>query len=108
MIESASDLHLCCALGGIRTPNLLIRSQMLYPLSYERRLVNFSAAGSPGRTSKPMCTAVRIPILPARYVGDPGRSGRTTSPPEITRLWRQGPRWRLSAVPHAESLLGDN
>jgi hypothetical protein len=26
-----------CALGGIRTPNLLIRSQMLCPLSYERR-----------------------------------------------------------------------
>ena len=26
------------ALGGIRTPNLLIRSQMLYPLSYERWL----------------------------------------------------------------------
>src|ERR1700677_1250412 len=26
-----------CALGGTRTPNLLIRSQMLYPLSYERR-----------------------------------------------------------------------
>ena len=25
------------ALGGIRTPNLLIRSQMLCPLSYERR-----------------------------------------------------------------------
>ena len=24
------------ALGGTRTPNLLIRSQMLYPLSYER------------------------------------------------------------------------
>ena len=24
------------ALGAIRTPNLLIRSQMLYPLSYER------------------------------------------------------------------------
>lgn len=31
------DLGFClCALGGIRTPNLLIRSQMLYPLSYER------------------------------------------------------------------------
>ena len=29
--------HHMCALGGIRTPNLLIRSQMLYPLSYERR-----------------------------------------------------------------------
>ena len=25
-----------CAPEGIRTPNLLIRSQMLYPLSYER------------------------------------------------------------------------
>ena len=32
-----SDLDLFSALGGIRTPNLLIRSQMLYPLSYERR-----------------------------------------------------------------------
>jgi hypothetical protein len=31
--EPASDLG---ALGGTRTPNLLIRSQMLYPLSYER------------------------------------------------------------------------
>jgi hypothetical protein len=31
--ESASELR---ALGGTRTPNLLIRSQMLYPLSYER------------------------------------------------------------------------
>ncbi|MEN9343010.1 MAG: hypothetical protein RIR24_597 [Actinomycetota bacterium] len=27
-----------CALGGTRTPNLLIRSQMLYPLSYKRRV----------------------------------------------------------------------
>ncbi len=27
-----------CALGRIRTCNLLIRSQMLYPLSYERLL----------------------------------------------------------------------
>src|SRR5699024_11382528 len=26
-----------CAPGGTRTPNLLIRSQMLYPLSYGRR-----------------------------------------------------------------------
>ena len=31
--ESASEL---CAPEGIRTPNLLIRSQMLYPLSYGR------------------------------------------------------------------------
>ena len=27
-----------CAPGGIRTPNLLIRSQMLYPLSYGRMM----------------------------------------------------------------------
>jgi hypothetical protein len=27
-----SDLHVCGALGGTRTPNLLIRSQMLYPI----------------------------------------------------------------------------
>ena len=32
-----------CALGGTRTPNLLIRSQMLYPLSYKRELVRFAA-----------------------------------------------------------------
>ena len=31
-----AELHKHCAPGGIRTPNLLIRSQMLYPLSYER------------------------------------------------------------------------
>ena len=29
---------LTCARKGIRTPNLLIRSQMLYPLSYARLL----------------------------------------------------------------------
>ncbi len=42
------------ALGGIRTPNLLIRSQMLYPLSYERRLrcVRRQALGWPGRDAK--------------------------------------------------------
>ena len=32
-----NDWAFAGALGGIRTPNLLIRSQMLYPLSYERR-----------------------------------------------------------------------
>ena len=37
-VDKAPDLGECGALGGTRTPNLLIRSQMLYPLSYERRL----------------------------------------------------------------------
>ena len=39
--EPAVDLG---ALGGTRTPNLLIRSQMLYPLSYERGLKQYTAA----------------------------------------------------------------
>ena len=41
-VTIASDLHLYCALGEIRTPNLLIRSQMLYPLSYERMCKHYS------------------------------------------------------------------
>ena len=35
-IPAFQPVPLACALGGIRTPDLLIRSQMLYPLSYER------------------------------------------------------------------------
>src|SRR5512146_3550681 len=38
-MTSASAWENRSALGGTRTPNLLIRSQMLYPLSYERRCV---------------------------------------------------------------------
>ena len=34
--ELGSDLDLWSALGRTRTCNLLIRSQVLYPLSYER------------------------------------------------------------------------
>ena len=33
----------CCAPEGTRTPNLLIRSQMLYPLSYGRLVVLFNS-----------------------------------------------------------------
>ena len=40
-LAEASDLG---ALGGTRTPNLLIRSQMLYPLSYERWFQQYMAA----------------------------------------------------------------
>jgi hypothetical protein len=35
------------ALGGTRTPNLLIRSQMLYPLSYERTTQQYTAVRGP-------------------------------------------------------------
>ena len=35
------------ALEGIRTPNLLIRSQMLYPLRYERTTQQYTAVRAP-------------------------------------------------------------
>jgi hypothetical protein len=35
------------ALGGTRTPNLLIRSQMLYPLSYERSITALTCGFAP-------------------------------------------------------------
>src|SRR5690349_13436471 len=38
------------ALGGTRTPNLLIRSQMLYPLSYERLCRNSLRHHAPAGT----------------------------------------------------------
>src|ERR1700722_16988594 len=42
--EQGPELRIRGALGGTRTPNLLIRSQMLYPLSYERRCAAQSTA----------------------------------------------------------------
>ena len=36
LVPRESMVVLVCAPEGIRTPNLLIRSQMLYPLSYGR------------------------------------------------------------------------
>jgi hypothetical protein len=36
ILTRQSALERTCAPGGTRTPNLLIRSQMLYPLSYGR------------------------------------------------------------------------
>jgi hypothetical protein len=41
------DLGFCSALGGSRTHNLLIRSQMLYPLSYERWIPRSAGPGQP-------------------------------------------------------------
>jgi hypothetical protein len=48
-----------CAPEGIRTPNLLIRSQVLYPLSYGRM---FSCVGS----EEPTCRSLRISVAEAR------------------------------------------
>ena len=41
-METKTEMRACIgAPAGIRTPNLLIRSQMLYPLSYGRKVKRF-------------------------------------------------------------------
>jgi len=46
-VTSPSAWENMSALGGTRTPNLLIRSQMLYPLSYERTTQQYTAVRGP-------------------------------------------------------------
>jgi hypothetical protein len=67
--------HHMGALGGTRTPSLLIRSQMLYPLSYERWRV--SVYGNP----RPACASR---VLPPLLCSCPGRP-RPGSRPGCTR-----------------------
>ncbi len=77
------------ALGGTRTPNLLIRSQMLYPLSYERRLTSDSvrhlqadvrisvrldaSVANPvhdeSAAGPPACESIRIVFKPVQQLG---------------------------------------
>ena len=56
------------ALGGTRTPNLLIRSQMLYPLSYERTGYEYTAAD-------------RLPVRVDVYTHRAGLTWVQASPP---------------------------
>ena len=49
---SGPDRGKRCAPEGIRTPNLLIRSQMLYPLSYGRMVFICSVAADPGQVAR--------------------------------------------------------
>jgi hypothetical protein len=60
------------ALGGIRTPNLLIRSQMLYPLSYER-LDNDEQEYTCGASAGQSAPAARSADPPAPLVSPLGR-----------------------------------
>ena len=77
------------ALGGTRTPNLLIRSQMLYPLSYERRV---------GGGARPLPTghsSLRGPPVRTRRSGTfrgwesgwPGQSGPGYRRPIPSGMW---------------------
>jgi hypothetical protein len=63
------------ALGGTRTPNLLIRSQMLYPLSYERWTSGqFTATQESSRSSFAACAeAIELLIRSWQALSDPRR-----------------------------------
>ena len=67
-LRCPATLH--SALGGIRTPNLLIRSQMLYPLSYERRWRTSRGVGSEACTSPSGRTPSRPRVRSHRSVGE--------------------------------------
>src|SRR5215469_13567727 len=73
MLEKmAPYLRVWSALGGTRTPNLLIRSQMLYPLSYERmRLLSLRHRTGGLRAWRYMRHGGRIAVASA--VGHPER-----------------------------------
>ena len=81
-LKAGEGLCLAGAPEGTRTPNLLIRSQMLYPLSYgrshNRHLQGVSAGPgiallpdlpdddfsmSPGRTRVPVATGTRVSVV---------------------------------------------
>jgi hypothetical protein len=68
--------------GGIRTPNLLIRSQMLYPLSYGRsRAAMISASGDQaGKQTTCSRPAPRIGVGVGRPVSGRGRPSGAPSP----------------------------
>src|SRR4051812_4984964 len=74
------------ALGGIRTPNLLIRSQMLYPLSYER-LDNDEQEYTRGALAGQSSPAPRSGDPPEPLEGPLGRR-REHCPQEAETSWR--------------------
>src|ERR1700730_16955224 len=77
------------ALGGTRTPNLLIRSQMLYPLSYERwcpdSLPGLADSGADQAQADPggsYANATPTMVSAKRSLAQVGRASRTgPSPP---------------------------
>ena len=79
--------------GGIRTPNLLIRSQMLYPLSYGR--VAETTGFEPAALRKEGNSLAGSPIRPLWHVSRPPHSlashsaatkTRTVTPAQLSRL----------------------
>jgi hypothetical protein len=89
------------ALGGTRTPNLLIRSQMLYPLSYERwRPASLRQAGwAPCLAERPAACRSRPGCSGGLAIGCRlGRNYPTTGPCILSPPPRGGPLPLLAAL----------
>ena len=100
-VQGHSDVlrHHTGALGGTRTPNLLIRSQVLYPLSYERWCRNSLRYGRPSPYGLTTSCPVAPETWPSRQATDPGsvQAGRRlmrnrTVRPRLSRERRCGRR----------------
>ncbi len=92
------------ALGGTRTPNLLIRSQMLYPLSYERRAC-LDSVRRPGSLlaavgPSPAMICCRVDVYLPEQGDDPEELlARVISPPHFPIRPKQlGNGWPFNAV----------
>jgi hypothetical protein len=85
-VSAGRGFFFYCAPEGIRTPNLLIRSQMLYPLSYGRWsyyvLPAYRSHGRPTRTLPPVRRGPKLKSAPAEEnsVTALGRFGRRAEP----------------------------
>ena len=105
------------ALGGTRTPNLLIRSQVLYPLSYERRVQPEEHTGPRGcsghryvvRRPAGAATVAQGRGWPAEGPAEPDREVTVAGEAELSGQRRQvswadtsasaqPPRWHSSAA----------
>jgi hypothetical protein len=125
-----------CAPGGIRTPNLLIRSQMLYPLSYGRPASprgpadDDSTGAAPHRpnrrSARPRRTRPTWPLRrptdgPAGCSGDGlphdafrrfsqgfarSRKGGTTNEDLVSEFTRGGPHWTCPPHPAGTTVTG--
>src|SRR5215217_6056134 len=111
-VDQRPDQDFCSALGGIRTPNLLIRSQMLYPLSYERLGASLGSR-SPGPHQ--YVATGRISMAPPRRAAGmraatataPSRSSasRTKYPPTAPLTSTYGPSVATGSPPSTRTVV---
>ena len=82
------------ALEGTRTPNLLIRSQMLYPLSYERNGASLRGRPAPPTSAMRQPTGHQLAVHHGRQL--PDRCQVTTA---IRALITGSNNWLRSVTP---------